>query len=43
MSKMTKDSLLNIANEISYSVTKNANFMLLETGWPSLGKILNGS
>ena len=30
MSKMTSDSLLDVANEIFYSVTKNANFMLLE-------------
>jgi len=31
MGKMTKDSLLDVANEIFYSVTKNANFMLFET------------
>ena len=31
MSKMTKDSLLGVANEIFYCVTKNANLMLLET------------
>ena len=31
MSKMTSDSLLDVAKEIFYSVTKNANFMLLET------------
>ena len=31
MSKMTKDSLLDVVNEIFYSITKNANFILLET------------
>ena len=31
MSKMAYDSLLDVANEIFYSVTKNANFVLLET------------
>ena len=31
MSKMTQDSLLDVANEIFYSVTKNADLMLLET------------
>ena len=31
MSKMTSDPLLDVANEIFYSVTKIANFMLLET------------
>ena len=36
MSKMTEDSLLDVANEIFYSVTKNANFVFL-------GEILNGS
>ena len=30
MSKMTQDSLPDVANEIFYSVMKNANFMLLE-------------
>ena len=31
MSKMTKDSVLDVGKEIFYSVTKNANFILLET------------
>ena len=31
MSKMTKGSLLDVANEIFYRATKNACFMLLET------------
>ena len=31
MSKMTLDSLLDVSNEIFYSVTKNAIFMFLET------------
>ena len=31
MNKMTQDSILDVANEIFYGVTKNANFMLLET------------
>ena len=31
MSKMTYDSLLDVANEIFYNIKKNANFMLLET------------
>ena len=30
MSKITKDSLLDVANEMFYSVTKDGNFMLLE-------------
>ena len=44
MSKMTSDSLLDVANEIFCSVTKNANFMLLETvQLAHTGEILNGS
>ena len=31
MSKMTQNSILDVANEIFYGVMKNANFMLLET------------
>ena len=30
MSKMTYDSLLDVANEKFYSITKNGNFMILE-------------
>ena len=29
--KMAEDSILDVANEIFYGVTKNVNFMLLET------------
>ena len=36
MSKMTYDSLLDVANEKFYSITKNANFMILETVGRSL-------
>ena len=38
MIKMTEGSLLNVANEIFYSVMKNANFMLLETTRRALTK-----
>ena len=33
---MTYDSLLDVVNETFYSVTKNANFMLLETAQRAL-------
>ena len=38
MSKMTYDSLLDVANEKFYSITKNANFMILETVGRSLAR-----
>ena len=43
MSKMTGDSLLDVANEIFYSVTKNANFILLETARQALTRAPNAT
>ena len=36
MSKMTENTILDVANEIFYGVAKNANFMLLETAREAL-------